>query len=167
MTSASPNQEVIDVPDEMGIQCKQRSTLQELLESQPGGKVPGKAAQTRLPTLSPPPPPQHPPSPSDLNLATSKGKGRRRAIRWWKEEKSTPPKRMKPKEGPKKLGWGKRALTRGVILKSHLHPGPPLQCWMGLLCLPMALLGTSEKGRSAMWPTWWSRHCYSLKTWLI
>ena len=38
------------MPEEMGIQHKQRSTLQELLKSQPGGK----AAKNRLPT--PPPP---------------------------------------------------------------------------------------------------------------
>ena len=31
--STSPNQEVTGIPDEMGIQHKQRSTLQELLES--------------------------------------------------------------------------------------------------------------------------------------
>ena len=37
----------------MGIQRKPRFTLQELLESQPGGNVPGKAAQTRLLTLPP------------------------------------------------------------------------------------------------------------------
>ena len=35
--------------DEMGIKRKQRSTLQELLESQPGRDAPGKAPQTRLP----------------------------------------------------------------------------------------------------------------------
>lgn len=43
-------------PKEMGIQRKQRSTLQELLESQPEGKAPGKATQTWLST---PPPAQH------------------------------------------------------------------------------------------------------------
>ena len=32
--------EDISIPKEMGIQRKQRSSLQELLESQPGGKVP-------------------------------------------------------------------------------------------------------------------------------
>ena len=37
----------------MGIQRKPRSTLQELLESQPGGNAPGKVAQTRLPTSPP------------------------------------------------------------------------------------------------------------------
>ena len=49
-------QEDIAIPEEMGIQRKQRSTLQELLESHPGGKSSGKTAQTRLPT---PPPAQH------------------------------------------------------------------------------------------------------------
>nr|POE55225.1 hypothetical protein CFP56_02225 [Quercus suber] len=42
--------------DEMGIQRKQRSTLQELLESQLGRDALGKAPQTRLPT----PPPTQP-----------------------------------------------------------------------------------------------------------
>ena len=37
----------------MGIQRKPRSTLQELLESQPGENTPEKATQTRLPTPSP------------------------------------------------------------------------------------------------------------------
>ena len=144
----------------MGIQHKLRSTLQELLKSQPGGNALGKVAQTRLPT-------PHLPSPSDLNPLTLKGKRSRKAKRWWKEEKPTPPKRMRPKKGSNKLGWGKRVLTRRVILKLHLRPEPPLQCWMGLLCPPMPLSRTSEEGRLAMWPMRWSRHCYSLKTWPI
>ena len=37
----------------MGIQRKQRSSLQDLLESQPGKDAPGKVAQSKLPT--PPP----------------------------------------------------------------------------------------------------------------
>ena len=37
----------------MGIQHKSRSTLQELLKSQPGENAPGKVAQTRLPTPLP------------------------------------------------------------------------------------------------------------------
>ena len=52
----------ITLSDEMGIQRKQRSTFQEFLESQPGGKAPGKAAQirpstppTRTHLLTPPP----------------------------------------------------------------------------------------------------------------
>ena len=36
-------QEDTTVPEERGIQCKPRSTLQELLESQLGGNVLGKA----------------------------------------------------------------------------------------------------------------------------
>ena len=40
--------------DEMGIQQKQRSTLQELLESQPGRDAPEKPAQTKLPPPFPP-----------------------------------------------------------------------------------------------------------------
>ena len=37
----------------MGIQHKPRSTLQKLLESQPGGNALRKAALTKLPTLPP------------------------------------------------------------------------------------------------------------------
>ena len=37
----------------MGIQHKPRSTLQKLLESQPGANALRKAAQTKLPTLPP------------------------------------------------------------------------------------------------------------------
>ena len=37
----------------MGIQRKQRSTLQELLESQPRGHTPRKVAQSKLPTSPP------------------------------------------------------------------------------------------------------------------
>ena len=55
-TQSNQNRRVIPIPDNMGIQRKQRSTLQELLESQPGENVPGKVPQTRLPT----PPPAQP-----------------------------------------------------------------------------------------------------------
>ena len=56
LAQSSPHQEATSTSDEMGIQRKQRSTLQELLKSQPGRKVSGKVAQTRLPT----PPPAQP-----------------------------------------------------------------------------------------------------------
>lgn len=52
----SHNQEAINIPDTMGIQRKPRLTLQELLESQPGGNALRMATQTRLPT----PPPTQP-----------------------------------------------------------------------------------------------------------
>ena len=55
-TQSNQNRRVIPIPDNMGIQRKQRSTLQELLESQPGENVPRKVPQTRLPT----PPPAQP-----------------------------------------------------------------------------------------------------------
>ena len=47
------HQEEVNTSDEMGIQRKQRSTLQELLESQPRGHAPRKTPQTRLPTPLP------------------------------------------------------------------------------------------------------------------
>ena len=52
----------------MGIQRKPRSTLQELLESQPGGNMLGKVAQTRLPT----PPPALPFRPKLADLKRKK-----------------------------------------------------------------------------------------------
>ena len=53
--SAQSNQHqgVTSIPNDMGIQRKLRSTLQELLESQPGENTRRKAAQTRLPTPTP------------------------------------------------------------------------------------------------------------------
>ena len=41
-TQCNQNRRVIPIPDNMDIQCKQRSTLQELLESQPRENVPRK-----------------------------------------------------------------------------------------------------------------------------
>ena len=55
-TQSNQHQGVTSIPNDMGIQRKLRSTLQELLESQPGENTPRKAAQTRLPT----PPPTQP-----------------------------------------------------------------------------------------------------------
>ena len=49
-------EEVASLEDEMGIQRKPRSTLQKLLQSQPGKDAPTKAPHTRLPT----PPPTQP-----------------------------------------------------------------------------------------------------------
>jgi len=51
--------------DEMGIQCKPKSILLDLIESQLGRDVPGKAAQNK-----PPPPPPSLPYLSDLSLLT-------------------------------------------------------------------------------------------------
>ena len=39
--------------DEMGIQCKPKSSLMDLIESQPGKDAPGKAAQTKPPAPQP------------------------------------------------------------------------------------------------------------------
>ena len=49
--------------DKMGIQRKPRSTLLELIKSQPGGNALGKAPRLGFP-------PFHLPCPSDLNLST-------------------------------------------------------------------------------------------------
>ena len=50
--------------DEMGIQLKSRSTLLELIESQPGRDTPKKVAQTKPPTFPPTQPLRH--DPTDL-----------------------------------------------------------------------------------------------------
>ena len=55
-TQSSHHQGVTSIPNDIGIQCKPRSTLQELLKSQPKGNSPRKVAQTRLTT----PPPTQP-----------------------------------------------------------------------------------------------------------
>ena len=49
--------------DEMGIQRKQRSTLQEFLESQPRRDAPEKSTKTKL--APPPPVPTHRADPTD------------------------------------------------------------------------------------------------------
>ena len=54
-SQSSRHQGSSSIPDDMGIQRKLRSTLQELLESQPRRGAPKKATQTKLPT---PPPTQ-------------------------------------------------------------------------------------------------------------
>ena len=56
LAQSNQHQGVTSIPNDIGIQRKLRSTLQELLESQPGENTPRKAAQTRLPT----PPPTQP-----------------------------------------------------------------------------------------------------------
>ena len=48
--------------DEMGIQHKPKSSLLDLIESQPGRDAPGKVAQTK----SPAPPPALPPQAAEL-----------------------------------------------------------------------------------------------------
>ena len=63
-TQSSHHQGVTSIPDDIGIQCKPRSTLQELLKSQPEGNSPRKVAQTRLTT----PPPTQPFRPEPANL---------------------------------------------------------------------------------------------------
>ena len=77
--------------DEIGIQHKPRSTLLELIKSQPRRDMPGRARRS------------------------------------WKEGKPLPPKKMRFKERPSKSKWGRRAPSRGLILKSHLQPRPPPQ----------------------------------------
>ena len=74
-TQSSHNQEAANTSDKMGIQRKQRSTLQELLESQLERHTPRKAAQTKLPT---PPPTQ----PLQANLVDHKRK-REEMVRKW------------------------------------------------------------------------------------
>ena len=76
----------------MGIQRKQRSTLQELLESQPGKDVPEKVAQTKLPH----PPPIQPPR---IDPVDHKRKMEEKCKKVVEAEKTHPPMKLSPKGG--------------------------------------------------------------------
>ena len=90
-SSAQSNfyQEEANTSDEMGIQCKQRSILQELLESQPGGYAFRKASQTRLPT---PPPIQ----PFQADLANHKRKREEKGKEVVKTGRTQPSQEIEP-----------------------------------------------------------------------
>ena len=97
-------------------------------------------------------PPLHPFSPSDLNQPTTNGRGSKRVRTWWKEEKPTPSKRLSPKEGPNKSKWGKWGLTRGVILRSHLHPRPYSNAgWSSSACQCLYQGLSRREGRLCGW----------------
>ena len=91
-TQSSPHQKATNTSGDMGIQRKQRSTLQELLESQPGKDVPEKAAQTKLP----PPPPIQPPR---IDLVYHKRKMEEKCKKVVEAEKTHPPHEVEPQGG--------------------------------------------------------------------
>ena len=113
--------------DEMGIQRKPKSSLLDLIESQPGRDAPVKAAQTKPPTPLPALPFQH--GSADLKRKReSKGKEVMDA------SKSHPLKRTRLRGRLSKPSWG-RGVSRGeVTFRPSLLPGFPCQCWMGPLC---------------------------------
>ena len=80
--------------DEIGIQWKQRSTLQELLESQPGRDALEKLAQTKLP----PPPPV---STYRVDPINHKKKREEKGKEVMEMGKNVPPKEVEPQRGAK------------------------------------------------------------------
>ena len=107
----------------------------------------------------------HPPNPSDLNPPTTKEKGSKRARRWWKQEKATPPRKLSPKEGPNKPEQGRRRLTRNMTLKLDHWSRTLPSCQMEPPCLPTRLSGSSSRSVLVMLPMQWNRCCYSPTTW--
>ena len=69
LAQSSPHQEATNTSGDIGIQHKQRSTLQELLESQSGRDALEKVAQTKLP----PSPPTQPPRADPIDYKRKKG----------------------------------------------------------------------------------------------
>lgn len=123
---SSHNQEAIEISDDIGIQRKPRATLQELLESQPEGECTWEGSldqASHTPTC---------PAPLSRTCKPEKKEGAKGQEGGGRGKKPTPPRRMRPREGPNKLKWGKGGLVKGVTirspLRSHLRPGPLPQC---------------------------------------
>ena len=76
----------------MGIQCKTRQGLRDLMESQVRGDTLEIVTQTKLPPLF------RPHNLSTLTLPTTRGKGIRRARKWQKEGRAPHPRRPRPKK---------------------------------------------------------------------
>ena len=81
----------------MGIQCKPRAGLLDVMESQAGGKVPEKTTQAKLPPLLPL-------NLFVLTLLIVKGKGIRKATMWWKGGKAPYPRRSRLRKKPSRPG---------------------------------------------------------------
>ena len=106
-TQVSHHQEVTNILDTMGIQCKPMSTLQELLKSQPKGNMPGKATQTRLPT---PPPIQ----PLRSDPANHKRKREQKGKEAVEVGKTHPSQEVEPQRGAKQArGMQTRSFGEG------------------------------------------------------
>ena len=89
---ASHSQEDPSTLETMGIQCKTRQGLRDLMESQVGGDTLEIVTQTKLPPLF------RPHNLSTLTLPTTRGKGIRRARKWQKEGRAPHPRRPRPKK---------------------------------------------------------------------
>ena len=94
---ASHSQDDPSTLETIGIQCKTKQGLRDLMESQVGGDAPKKATQTKLPPLNP-----H--NLSTLTLLTTRGKETRRAIKWQNEGRAPYPRRPRPKRELSRLG---------------------------------------------------------------
>ena len=95
LASSSPYQEATDTSSDISIQRRQRSTLQEFLESQLGRDAPRKAPQTMLST----PPPTQPfwTDPAD-HIMKREEKGKKVV----EVRKNKPPQEIEPQKGAKK-----------------------------------------------------------------
>ena len=91
--------EVATSEDEMGIQRKPRSTLQELLESQLGRDAPTKAPHTRLPT----PPPTHPLRTDPVDLKRKRDNKGNEVIEGGKNLPPREPKNQRATKQPRKM----------------------------------------------------------------
>ena len=123
---ANSLQEDIPIPEEMGIQRKQRSTLQELLESQPGGKSSGKTAQTWLPTL---PPAQH----TRADHADHKRKREDKGKEVMEKGRTPSSQEVELQRGSKQPRGMQTRLKGRMSTKLQPHPRPHHWSWMGLL----------------------------------
>lgn len=104
--------------DEIGIQWKQRSTLQELLESQPGRDALEKLAQTKLP----PPPPV---STYRVDPINHKKKREEKGKEVMEMGKNVPPKEVEPQRGAKQQrGLQTRSATEAERRGDHEAVAP-------------------------------------------
>ena len=102
----------------MGIQRKQRSTLQELLESQPGRDTPRKVIQTKFPT---PPPTQ----PLRANPVDHKKKREEKGKEVVEIGRTHPSKEIKPQRRAKQpKGMQMRSANEGERRGDHQATAP-------------------------------------------
>lgn len=128
----SHTQEDSTIPNAMLIQRKGKSSLLDLLESHAGGNVPKK-------TFRPSPPPFPLLKLPNLILLIRRGRGTKRASRWWRKEMAFPPRWLSPRGEPKRpklsipdpqvkgLWW-----RGGLTAKLRYQLGTPLWCWTKL-----------------------------------
>jgi len=89
-TQVSQTQGDSSIPEAMGLQRRTRSSFRDLMESQVGGNALEKATQAKLPPL-------RPLNLFDLTLLTTRGRGIRKALKWWKEGSAPYQRRSSPR----------------------------------------------------------------------